>query len=106
MNNNEDEILVIVSAFFALILYGIIGFITGYFLNRTIHKNPGLILGKDRLVIKDNLFFLVDNSHCLSVFCGSLWVFFVAFIIWVKIGRNIYNTKLKYEEDRFVSWFV
>ena len=106
MNNNEDKILVIVSAFFALILYGIIGFITGYFLNRTIHTNPGLILGKDRLVTKDSLFFLIGNSYRLSVFCGSLWVFFIAFIIWIKIGRNIYNTKLKYEEDRFVSWFV
>ena len=104
--NNNDEMIGILTIFFAILLYGIIGIVTGYCVSNIMHKNPGLILGRDRLVSKDALYFLYNNYFFISVMCGSLWFFFIAFIIWVKIGRNIYNTKLKNEEDRFVSWFV
>lgn len=103
MNTTEIVVLVLL-----VILY--IGI--GEFVRNVAYNNfntyPGDMFRGEKIVYMPNYRFVASNSRLLSIVCGLLWVFLLAFNKGSELGEWIYDDLIikGNEEDRIAPWVV
>ena len=103
MNTTEIVVLVLL-----VILYIGIGEFARSVAYNNIDTYPGDMFRGEKIVYVPNYRFVVRNSRLLSIVCGLLWVFLLAFNKGRELGEWIYDDLIikGNEEDRIAPWVV
>jgi hypothetical protein len=99
MNDSELFAFMII-----MVLYGIIAIIIARNIYEALFYDEMRFFKFDKIVNKDNIDYVMRNKRLISFTCGTLWLFFLVFTIWIEIGDNVYELIIKNEDDRIASW--
>ena len=103
MNTTEIVVLVLL-----VILYIGIGTFTKNVAYNNFNAYPCDMFSGEKIIYMPNCRFVTYNSRLLSIVCGLLWVFLLAFNKGSELGEWIYDDLIikGNEEDRIAPWVV
>lgn len=88
-----------------IVLYTIVGIIVGIGISSSLEDSEHL-MKNDKVSLLSNLSYMERNRDILSLICGVLWIFAVAYLIGHQTGEDLYEKAVigKDEESRIAAW--